>query len=50
VDRLMATAIAVTNVIGNVVAVLVIAKSEKAFDPTKFDRLLLHNSTMPETK
>ena len=50
VDRLMATAIAVTNVIGNAIAVLAIAKSEKAFDPAKFDRLLLHTDTALEAK
>ena len=37
VDRLMATAIALTNIIGNTVAVLVIAKWENAFDRVKFD-------------
>jgi aerobic C4-dicarboxylate transport protein len=36
VDRLMAIAIALTNVIGNSVAVLAIAKWENAFDPEKF--------------
>jgi aerobic C4-dicarboxylate transport protein len=37
VDRLMAIAIAVTNVIGNAVAVLVIAQWENALDRAKFD-------------
>jgi aerobic C4-dicarboxylate transport protein len=40
VDRLMATAIAVTNVIGNAVAVMAIARSEGAFDPRKLDEAL----------
>jgi aerobic C4-dicarboxylate transport protein len=40
VDRLMATAIAVTNVIGNAVAVVFIAHSEKAFIPSRLDELL----------
>lgn len=38
VDRLMATAIAMSNVVGNVVATLVIAKWEGAFDRAQFDR------------
>ena len=37
VDRLMAIAIAVTNIIGNVVAVLVIARWENALDRRRFD-------------
>jgi aerobic C4-dicarboxylate transport protein len=37
VDRLMASAIAVTNVIGNVVAVLAIAVWEDAFDAARFE-------------
>jgi aerobic C4-dicarboxylate transport protein len=40
VDRLMATAIATTNVIGNVVAVLAIAKSENALDHIRFEDCL----------
>jgi aerobic C4-dicarboxylate transport protein len=40
VDRLLATAIAVSNVIGNVVATLVIAKWEGAFDAAQFDAYL----------
>jgi aerobic C4-dicarboxylate transport protein len=40
VDRLMATAIAVTNVVGNAVAVVAVAHSEKAFHPRKLDALL----------
>ena len=41
VDRLMATMIAMTNVIGNAVAVIAIAKSENAFDKTKLDLALV---------
>jgi len=37
VDRLMSTALAVTTMIGNSVAVLAIAKWEDAFDRAKFD-------------
>jgi aerobic C4-dicarboxylate transport protein len=37
VDRLLATAIALSNVVGNVVATLVIAKWEGAFNQVKFD-------------
>ncbi|GAC1344815.1 MAG: dicarboxylate/amino acid:cation symporter [Acetobacteraceae bacterium] len=40
VDRLLATAIAMSNVVGNVVATLVIAKWEGAFDPARFDAYL----------
>ncbi len=40
VDRLMATAIAMSNVVGNVVATLVIAKWEGAFDQARFDAYL----------
>ncbi len=40
VDRLLATAIAMSNVVGNVVATLVIAKWEGAFDPVQFDAYL----------
>jgi aerobic C4-dicarboxylate transport protein len=40
VDRLMATCIALTNVIGNAVAVLVIARWEGSFDRARFDRAL----------
>jgi aerobic C4-dicarboxylate transport protein len=40
VDRLMATAIAMSNVVGNVVATLVIAKWEGVFDPVQFDAYL----------
>jgi len=40
VDRLMATAIAVSNVIGNVVATLVIAKWEGSFDAARFNAYL----------
>ena len=37
IDRLMATCTALTNVVGNVVAVFVIAVSEGGFDRAKFD-------------
>jgi len=37
VDRLMSTCIAATNVVGNTVAVFVIAKWEGAFDRSRFD-------------
>jgi aerobic C4-dicarboxylate transport protein len=37
VDRLMATAIAMSNVVGNVVATLVIAQWEGAFDRAMFE-------------
>lgn len=37
IDRLMATCTALTNVVGNTVAVFVVAKWEKAFDQAKFD-------------
>jgi aerobic C4-dicarboxylate transport protein len=37
IDRLMATCTALTNVVGNTVAVFVVAKWEKAFDPAKFE-------------
>ena len=40
VDRLMATVIATSNVLGNVVATLVIAKWEGAFDPAAFEAAL----------
>jgi aerobic C4-dicarboxylate transport protein len=40
IDRLMATCTALTNVVGNTVAVFVIAKSERAFDRAKFDAYL----------
>ena len=40
VDRLMATVIAITNVIGNAVAVIGIAHSEGAFDKAKLDAAL----------
>ena len=40
IDRLMATCTALTNVVGNVVAVFVIARWEGAFDRTKFDAYL----------
>src|SRR5262249_17750822 len=40
IDRFMATGSAVTNVIGNAVAVLAIARWDGAFDREKFRRLL----------
>jgi aerobic C4-dicarboxylate transport protein len=40
IDRLMATCTALTNVVGNVVAVFVIAVSERGFDRAKFDTYL----------
>ena len=40
IDRLMATCTALTNVVGNTVAVFVIAKWEHAFDRAKFDAYL----------
>ena len=40
IDRLMATCTALTNVIGNTVAVFVIARSERAFDRAAFDAYL----------
>ena len=40
IDRLMATCTALTNVVGNVVAVFAIAVSEKGFDRAKFDAYL----------
>jgi aerobic C4-dicarboxylate transport protein len=40
VDRLMSTALAVTNMIGNSVAVFALAKWEDAFDHAKFDAYL----------
>ena len=43
VDRLLATAIAMSNVVGNVVATLVIAKWEGAFDAAQFDAYLARN-------
>jgi aerobic C4-dicarboxylate transport protein len=36
IDRLLATATATTNMIGNCVAVFVLAKWEGAFDPVRF--------------
>jgi aerobic C4-dicarboxylate transport protein len=40
IDRLMATCTALTNVIGNTVAVFVVAKWEGAFDRAKFDQYM----------
>jgi aerobic C4-dicarboxylate transport protein len=47
IDRFMATGSAVTNMIGNTVAVLAIAKWEKAFDREKFYRYLASKGTEP---
>ena len=53
IDRLMATCTALTNVVGNTVAVFVIAKSEGAFDRAKFDRYMAEQAAervpLPET-
>lgn len=40
VDRIMAIAIALTNIVGNTVAVLVLAKWERAFDRERFEAFL----------
>lgn len=40
IDRLMATCTALTNVVGNTVAVFVVARWEGAFDRAKFDRYM----------
>ena len=47
IDRLMATCTALTNVVGNVVAVYVIAKSERAFDPAQLDAYLAGQTNAP---
>jgi aerobic C4-dicarboxylate transport protein len=50
VDRLMSTALAVTNMIGNSVAVFALANWENAFDRAKFDAYLAaqrNGSTLP---
>ncbi len=44
IDRLMATCTALTNVVGNVVAVFVIAVSERSFDRAKFEAYLAEQS------
>lgn len=44
VDRPMATCTALTNIIGNTVAVLFIAKWERAFDKAKFNEFLQQQS------
>lgn len=44
VDRLMAIAIALTNIIGNTVAVLVLARWEGAFDRQAFDAFIRRDS------
>ena len=40
IDRLMSTCTALTNMIGNCLAVFVVAKSERAFDESKFNLYL----------
>jgi aerobic C4-dicarboxylate transport protein len=40
IDRLMATCTALTNVVGNTVAVFVVARWESGFDRAKFDRYM----------
>lgn len=40
IDRLMATCTAMTNIVGNVLAVFVIARWEKAFDPARYSAFL----------
>jgi aerobic C4-dicarboxylate transport protein len=47
IDRLMATCTALTNVVGNTVAVFVIAKSERAFDRARFDAYLAGPTALP---
>ena len=44
IDRLLATALALTNLIGNALAVFVIAKWEGAFSREKFDAYLKHQA------
>jgi aerobic C4-dicarboxylate transport protein len=44
IDRLMATCTALTNVVGNTVAVFVVAKWEGAFDQAKFDAYMAEQS------
>lgn len=44
IDRLLATALAMTNLIGNALAVFVIAKWEDAFSRQKFDAYLMHQA------
>ena len=46
VDRLMAIAIALTNVVGNTVAVLAIARWENAFDRAKFDTFVSRGASL----
>jgi aerobic C4-dicarboxylate transport protein len=50
IDRLMATCTALTNVIGNTVAVFVIAKWEKAFDQARLDAYLSAEAPDPATQ
>jgi aerobic C4-dicarboxylate transport protein len=46
VDRLMAIAIATTNIIGNTVAVLAIARWERAFDVARFEAFVRSGATI----
>jgi aerobic C4-dicarboxylate transport protein len=48
VDRFMSEARAITNLIGNGVATIVVAKSEKEFDEMKYQRVL-RGEKLPET-
>lgn len=45
VDRLMSTCVALSNVIGNTLAVFAIARWERAFDRAKFDAFMREQST-----
>ncbi len=45
IDRLMATCTALTNVVGNTVAVFVVARWEGAFDRAKFDAYMATQAT-----
>ncbi|RYC30277.1 cation:dicarboxylase symporter family transporter [Lichenibacterium minor] len=44
IDRLMATCTALTNVVGNTVAVFVVARWEGSFDRAKFDRYMVEQA------
>jgi Na+/H+-dicarboxylate symporter len=50
IDRLMAIAIALTNIIGNTVAVLAIAKWERAFDRGRFDAFVASGAAIGEER
>lgn len=47
IDRLMATCTAMTNIVGNVLAVFVIARWEKAFDPARFQAFVAAQNSSP---